>query len=373
MACYLAAGCCRTLLLEEVFPPVTKGIDLFLFDSIQAHRMTDISEATPLRRLSSNNTTANAVFFSDICSTDGSVHFTDDTVNVNNFASRYDPMCSCNGHDNSQMTRDILATLKRNGTISQAIVDAAANAAVGNLSGSLQVECINGCESCYNHTCGIVETYIDFSIKAQSSNFTTANFLASNVSSAVLLSQYPEWNNYSYSQCLTYTQTETGKVCWGYNDTVQGNNFTEFYNSSRPCFVFYNGEMCTSCEIAAGEICVKVDCTNIDSKFKLDTCTQTDFVGPLNFLGGVDSGKITLSPGKCGVSVPTSAPVGSGGVGTVSTPTGNSPVSAPTGNSPVSTPTGGGGKSTTSTAVSVTKGLGATLVTLVILVASQMM
>lgn len=335
-----------TAVSAESLPSLTEGIQSFLFNSIQTYRNGDIADAVPLRRLSTDTSKGG---FAGMCNTDGSVNFTDDNFNMLAFGSQYDSMCTCNGTDNSQTIQNTIANLVGSGVTDFQALANALDAAIGNLSGNLQFDCTNGCEACYNNTCGILETSEHSSFTSINPNFTIADLNSSSFFNNTDFTKYIGTSYYNFSTCVSFTQTESGKLCYGANLEIK--SVTDL-NASAPCFITYNDQMCKSCEVAAGgQGCITADCTNIHSGANIDTCAKTGFVGPFIFIG-VFERKNTISLGKCGVSVPASAPVGGGG-GSPTSPTGSH-------------------SAQTSRASSVTKGLCSTFVLAVILFASHM-
>jgi hypothetical protein len=281
-------------------------IHSLLRNNIDAYRNAVFSEATTLRRLQvtgGNESTCNA---------DGSVNF-DDGFDTAAFDAQYDPICTCDEESNMAT---ILATLsnltKPNSTEDfQGFADAF-NEAVGNLSGRTEYECVNGCETCFDEICGILETSQKVTFSARPVNFTVEQIFVTGLDS-LTFDQLIEQASFYSSVCITYTENETGTLCIG----GEADNFTagDLNATTLPCFIEYNGEMCNSCvsqlpSTEGQDTCVVANCTNINPNATVDTCAGTGYVGPFRFINAYDENGAngTISLGSCNVSVPAPAP-----------------------------------------------------------------
>jgi hypothetical protein len=150
--------------------------------------------------------------------------------------------------------------------------------------------CMNSCEACWglgSGTCGFWETNAWLYTHVQPTESSSSNI-----------------------NCVTYTHSQNldGKLCFGFYDSL-------FFSE---CFVEYNGVNCTSCQEyfnnATGySDCIKADCTNIDADALIDSCLDTGFVGPFEFLRVVQSNYLINNPfavGNCtSPTTPSSTPL----------------------------------------------------------------
>jgi hypothetical protein len=310
------------------------GIRRLLVDNIEAYRYGEVSEATTLRRLQLAGGNAST------CNADGSINFDDDFDAVA-FDAQYDPMCTCDEASNLDDLPAPNVTNTSSLAVLQSYVDSF-NEAVGNLSGSTEYECVNGCETCFDGLCGILETNKNIAFSASPVNFTVEEIFVSGLDSAAV-EQYLVFQ-LSFSVCMTYTKNESGKVCIG----GETDSFTavDLNATTLPCFIEYNGEKCNSCvsEIPATDAlptCVTADCTNIDPPTTIDTCAGTGYVGPFRFVQAYDEDTAngTLSLGSCDVAVPAPTPAATSGAaltpvgtsGAAPTPAANSGAAVVTG------------------------------------------
>jgi hypothetical protein len=119
-------------------------------NTIEAYRSAGISDATSPRRLESL-----------FCNAVDSVNFAyDDYYNVT-VDAQYDPMCTCDEENNFDTVNEAQVALSQayfqNSTDLQSLLDAY-NEAAGNTSGRYDLKCANGCETCFDDLCGILET-----------------------------------------------------------------------------------------------------------------------------------------------------------------------------------------------------------------------
>jgi hypothetical protein len=313
---------------------------LIQWNNIDFFRNEGISDATSRRRLQTS-----------LCNADDRFSFLDDDYYNVTVDAQYDPMCTCDEEGNEDTVTSARTALgkaiSQNATTPevQSLLDAY-NEAVGNSSGRLDLKCVNGCETCFDDLCGILETTQRGTYTFGLSNVTLEQFVGGNV-------QLNETGSVNYSDCITYTKNESGKLC-----IVVVENYTaDFAVYDARCFIEYNGEMCKSCEYQLMVRCGIADCTNINPDANINTCTGTGDVGPFKFLKYAAksvSSNGTISLGSCNASIPP-APTP-----TAEPPTnGAAPPTAPT---PVST----SGAATTMT------GLRATLLALLVTAACLM-
>jgi hypothetical protein len=205
------------------------------------------------------------------------------------------------------------------------------NTLYGTLFSSVSYMCANGCETCYNGTCGLLESTREDSISFRKSNFTTDQILNRQIDETLFA-------NYTFllMNCVQYTSGASldGKLCLG----VDIDNPANTQNAQQMCVIEYGGVACNSCVIdfQSRMGCYTADCTNIDASAMIDSCSGTGFVGPFIFLDllRTDVNATTdLTVGSCDGQ---SAPVAPTGPPPTESPVAV-PVSVPT--APVSAPT----------------------------------
>jgi hypothetical protein len=208
------------------------------------------------------------------------------------------------------------------------------NALFGTAYASTEYMCTDGCDTCYDGVCAMLETMEESFLDYTETNFTAEDFL----SGMVYLDVTPFTMNftYAYTECAQYTSGTTldGKLCFGfYSDPT-------LIALDIPCTLEYDDIACNSCFFPReNELeCYIADCTNIDASAMINSCNKTGFVGPFIFLGllEVDNAtSISLTVGSCdGLSAPTSPTVPV----TMSPTSNDAPVTASMAPTPVDAP-----------------------------------
>jgi hypothetical protein len=180
------------------------------------------------------------------------------------------------------------------------------NTLVGTFLLNISFMCTNGCESCYNGVCGILEIAQEESEHATKSNFTKDQILSYSYDFETFYMA-----RYYYSNCFDYTSGSIfdGKLCFGLD--LAG---AETFDGPEICFIKYDNAACNSCLLDNSTFCYVADCTNIDSSAMIDSCNGTGFVGPFAFLeivSPLSDARGNLTQGSCDVQTAPIAPMGS--------------------------------------------------------------
>jgi hypothetical protein len=202
------------------------------------------------------------------------------------------------------------------------------NTVFGTLYSKSAYMCANGCESCYNGVCGLLETTRESLIAYKKSNFTADQILNDQIVETPFVANF----TLLLKNCVQYTSgtASNGQLCFGFNV----GSVADAASSQQMCNLEYGGVPCNSCvvDLLGNNGCYVADCTNIDASAMIDSCSGTGFVGPFVFLEVLKNDNITgssLTLGSCDVQVAPTAPI-------APTPT-EAPVIVPT--APVSEPT----------------------------------
>ena len=169
----------------------------------------------------------------------------------------------------------------------------------GSLYSNLEYFCVNGCETCLETgTCGIWETSSSVRSTFEEGNFTLDDILSLDLSSGL-----PMFSS-NATDCVTYTQNLDGTMCYGI--------FRQDLEDSE-CSIAYNGVPCTSCLIYYIDSnktmgCLQADCTNIQSEAAIDSCFDSGFVGPFEFLHFVQSNFLVSNNFDVGLCVGSAVP-----------------------------------------------------------------
>jgi hypothetical protein len=210
------------------------------------------------------------------------------------------------------------------------------NALFGMAYASSEYMCLNGCDSCYDGVCAILDTMEKTLMDYSEPNFTANDFIYG----ANDLSPFITNFTYTYTECAHYTSGTTldGKLCYGVNADT-----SLIASINTPCILEYDDTACNSC-FFPGENeseCYIADCTNIDASAMIDSCNGTGFVGPFVFLGLLEVKNITsisVTVGTCNeLSVPSS-PTAPGTTPTSGDVTATAPMAPTSMDAPVSVP-----------------------------------
>jgi hypothetical protein len=207
------------------------------------------------------------------------------------------------------------------------------NTLVGTYLINISFMCTNGCESCYNGVCGLLEIAEENLQGTTKSNFTKAQILAYTYDIDPFAT-----GRYYYRGCFDYTSGSTfdGKLCFGLD--LDG---VVIFDGPETCFITYDDVACTSCIVDSDTFCYVADCTNIDSSAMINSCNGTGFVGPFAFLEVLDTesdARRNATLGSCDVQTAPIAPIGSTPTAPVNSPMGSTPT-APVKAQTASTPT----------------------------------
>jgi hypothetical protein len=232
---------------------------------------------------------------------------------------------------------DAVQALLRNGTDDS--IEDEVNTLFGSLYSSTAYMCVNGCESCYNGICGLLETTTETSLAYSKTNFTAKQIASGNTDPAPFISNSMLYSN----DCIRFTSGTLfdGKLCFGLDTST-----TPVLGVKQYCMIEYDSFACNSCilDVFSENGCYVANCTNINSSAMIDSCKGTGFVGPFEFLEVLGRENITNSTfavGNCDVKASIEPPVGASTESPVSAPsefptsaTTERPFAAPTKSSP---------------------------------------